>query len=110
MRISVQRFNPKTDGSPYFQDYEVPDEFSGRSASDILEYIFENMDPSLAFYSSCVRGLCGACGAVVNGKAGLLCMTRVDGDAKIEPLRGVKIVRDLVTNYKRDKGTLSLQR
>ena len=97
MKITVQRFNPKTDSGPHLQNYNVPDDLKGRTVSEALEYIFENIDPSLAFYRSCMRGLCGACGAVVNGKAGMLCMTRLKGDTRVEPLKHFKIVRDLVT-------------
>ena len=97
VKINIQRFNPKKDTAPYFQEYEVPEEFKEKTVSDTLEYIFRNLDPSLAFYRTCVRGVCGGCGGTVNGKSRMLCMTQTEDNMRIGPLKTFKVVRDLVT-------------
>jgi succinate dehydrogenase/fumarate reductase-like Fe-S protein len=95
-KITVEcfRLDPDMDPQPSFQKYEVPF-VRDSSVLDVLEYIYENIDPSLAFYASCRRGICGRCNIRVNGKARLSCGELVTGDLKLEPTRPKKVVRDL---------------
>jgi fumarate reductase iron-sulfur subunit len=105
-RISatVFRFNPETDSSPGFTVYDVP--FTpGMSAMTVLDYIYMNMDATLAYYdhAGCALGICGRCAARINGKPGLLCQTPVVDDVKIEPLSVKNVIRDLVVKRKGNK-------
>ncbi|RKX23513.1 MAG: succinate dehydrogenase/fumarate reductase iron-sulfur subunit, partial [Candidatus Zixiibacteriota bacterium] len=50
--FKIFRFNPERDNLPYFQDYEVPEQ-KGMTVLEAIFYILENIDPSLAFRSSC---------------------------------------------------------
>jgi len=69
--------------------YEVP--LNGEmSVLNVLDYIHENLDSSLFYYSCCRRGLCGECAVKVNGKRVLACETMVAGDIEIDPLIGKK--------------------
>jgi fumarate reductase iron-sulfur subunit len=99
--VEIQRYNPKTDDKPTLQKYEVP-HVEGSSVMNILDYIRENLDSTIAYQShtACHRGLCGRCTMMINGKPSLACVTDVEGDLKIEPLPRTKIIRDLVFTTK----------
>jgi len=97
IRVRVSRFDPKVDSSPHYQTYEVP--FEDRmTVMDVLDYIYENIDPSIAYHShtSCHRRVCARCMVVVNKKPGLSCHTEVAGDLTIDPLPRFEVIRDLV--------------
>lgn len=95
-KITVEcfRFDPERDTKPSLQKYEIP-YIKDSSVLNVLEYIYEHVDPSLAFYASCRRGICGRCNIRVNGKARLSCGELVTGDLKLEPTKPKKVVRDL---------------
>jgi len=57
----------------------------------------------LAFRFSCRVGMCGSCAVVVNGREQLACSTLVrtiGPELRIEPLRNLPVVRDLVADMK----------
>jgi succinate dehydrogenase/fumarate reductase-like Fe-S protein len=66
------------------------------SVLGVLSYIYENLDPSLAFYFSCRGRKCGGCTMLVNSKAVLACDVLASENMTIEPLPKRKIIRDLV--------------
>lgn len=100
MKVRIYRQNPEEGGEPFFQDYEVPVTTEDRyTVMDVLEYIYYNLDSSLAFYSHsvCNHGICGRCGVKINGKPGLACTHRVtEPELTLEPINS-RVVRDLVT-------------
>jgi succinate dehydrogenase/fumarate reductase iron-sulfur protein len=95
-KITVEcfRFNPEEDSEPTYKKYEIPF-VEDSSVLDALRYIYENLDPSLAFYSSCRRGVCARCNIRVNGKPCLACGEKVMGDLRLEPVKTDKVIRDL---------------
>jgi hypothetical protein len=97
IKAKILRFNPAVDEKPYYQTYDVPIE-SEMSVMDILDYIYYNIDSTLAYYShtACRRGVCGRCTLIINGRASLACQTTVHEDIIIEPLPNFKVIRDLV--------------
>lgn len=83
-----------------FQEYEVPVE-GETSLQDILMYISENIDPTLAFFkhAACRQGLCGRCTVRLNSKACLACTALVPADVgmvTVEPVSRERVVRDLL--------------
>ena len=76
-------------------------EYNLESAStllDALEQIKATQDATLSFSYGCRSGVCGSCGVRINGKEGLACTHKVfDGD-RVEPLKYLPIVRDLVVD------------
>ncbi len=93
----VLRFDPTIDEEPHFETYEVPKYKVGRQTlAKVLEYIFESIDPSLAYYVTCNRALCNGCVAMINGKAGLLCMTETTDEVTIEPAANHRVIKDLM--------------
>ena len=81
------------------QDFEVP-LTEGMSVLGALDYIYENLDATLAYYdhAACAQGICKTCLAKIDGKGGLLCQTLLKGDVTVEPAGRFKVVRDLVTD------------
>ncbi len=100
-KVKCTRFDPKVDKEVHYQTYEVPLEW-GMSVLNVLEYIFNNFDPTLAFYVSCRRGYCARCAVLLNGKAVLSCNTFATEDMTIEPIPG-KIIRDLFVDTTKRK-------
>jgi succinate dehydrogenase/fumarate reductase iron-sulfur protein len=62
-----------------------------RTVLDALELIRTNQKPDLIYRHSCHHGSCGTCGATVNGKPRLMCLTKlgdfVDEEIVVEPLK-----------------------
>ncbi len=95
--VKVFRYDPSSETEPSYDSYQVPLE-PGMSAMDVLDYIYQNLDGTLAYYdhAGCALGICVRCSGKINGKAGLLCQTIVDGDVIIDPASQRRVVRDLV--------------
>jgi fumarate reductase iron-sulfur subunit len=97
VRVTVSRYDPVTDEQPYPQTYEVP-LIQGMSVLDVLDYIYENLDGSLAYFdhAACQQAICRRCTLSINGRPALACQTLVDGDVTLMPLSKFPVVRDLV--------------
>ena len=97
IKTKVFRFNPDQDKEPFYQEYEMPWE-PGLTAMDVLDYIYQNVDGTLAYYdhAACKLGICARCTGRVNGKPGLLCQIEVSDNMVIDPVANKPIVRDLV--------------
>jgi len=93
--VKISRFDPSVDKTPHVETYKVP-LYKDIAVLGVLDYIYENIDSSLAYYQSCRGGGCGACTAIINGKPGLTCATLATEKMLIEPLKGFEIVKDLV--------------
>jgi succinate dehydrogenase / fumarate reductase iron-sulfur subunit len=102
MKVSVRilRFDPEKDKKPYWQQFEVEAEPTDR-VLDLLHYIRDEHDGTLAFRRSCGHGICGSDAMVINGKNRLACKTLVK-DLKqpitVEPLKGFRVIKDLVVD------------
>ena len=101
INVEVFRFDPTTDNEPRFQSYEVP-YMEGMSAMNALDYIYQNLDGTLAYYdhAGCDLGICARCTGKINGKAGLFCQTPVETDVRLEPTSTDKVIKDLVVKKK----------
>lgn len=100
MEFLIDRYNPEVDSDIRVQHYELPDEeISGdMMLLEALEKIRE-IDPTLAFRSSCKEGVCGSDGMNVNGKNRLSCITRVSelsSPVVLKPLPGLPVIKDLI--------------
>lgn len=95
--VTLFRFDPKTDAEPSYRTYRVPLE-PGMSAMNALDYIYQNLDPTIAYFdhAGCALGICARCTGRINGKTGLLCQTEVTGDVTLEPITKDRVVHDLV--------------
>ena len=97
VNIRVFRFDPEKDETSCYQDYTVP-LLEGMSAMDALDYIYQKLDSTVAYYdhAGCSLGICARCNGRINGKPGLFCQTPITGDATLEPLSADRVIKDLV--------------
>jgi succinate dehydrogenase / fumarate reductase iron-sulfur subunit len=81
------------------QDFNVP-YVEGMSVLDALIWIRSHEDPTLAIRYSCVNAnACNECSVMVDGEVTYACTARLTPKgAKVEPLEGKTIIRDLVTD------------
>lgn len=99
MEVKVWRAGGLKEG---FETFEVPGQES-QTVLDVVTWIQQNADPSLAYRFACRVGMCGSCAMMVNGKPRWTCRTHVqnvlkDGRLEIEPLRNLPVIRDLATD------------
>lgn len=101
MNVLIDRYRP-SEGDYIRSAYEMDGSVTGgMTVMDLLDYISQNIDPSLGYYrhSVCNHGVCGRCLLRINGKPALACTARVrdyEGDLLLEPADRSRAVRDLV--------------
>ncbi len=94
----VTRFDPDRDEAPKSQSYEVPVQPDWK-VLDALNYIKDEIDPTLSHRWSCRMAVCGSCGMDVDGEPKLTCKTALAdyGDTvEVGPLSNFPVIRDLV--------------
>lgn len=98
--ISIGRYDPETDAEPRWVDYTVPlDERT--TVLEALAYIYENIDPTLAFRFGCRFNSCGLCAVELNGRPRMACVASLKNGMKIAPLSRMPVLRDLVIDRSR---------
>ena len=110
--VKIFRYNPEKDQRGNYVTYKVEAEPTDRIL-DVLEYIKGKTDGALSFRRSCAHGVCGSDAMRINGRNRLACkvlVRDVGADITIEPLLGMKVVKDLIVdmepffdNYKKMK-------
>jgi succinate dehydrogenase / fumarate reductase iron-sulfur subunit len=99
IKYKVQRYDPEVDKKPHMQDFTVPFR-EGMTVLEGLIYIKENLDPTLAFRTSCRMGICGSCGMLINDYPFLACHTQIEefhtDKLTVKPLPNHPIIKDLV--------------
>lgn len=97
INVKISRGKGSDNVEPAYSSYTVPIE-EGMSVLDVLDYIYENLDSTISYYShtACKAGICSNCSVVVNGKVSLACQKEADGDMTIEPVKNLEVVKDLV--------------
>nr|WP_040487086.1 succinate dehydrogenase/fumarate reductase iron-sulfur subunit [Idiomarina sp. A28L] len=119
--VRVKRYLPeeqqKTQSEPFWQEFTVPFDES-TSVLDALNFIKEELDPSLSFRWSCRMAICGSCGFMLNGIPKLGCKeflrnysvrtspaqkntatnTSITASLTVEPLAHFTVERDLIVN------------
>ena len=99
IKLEVTRYAPERHQAPTSQSFEVPYR-KDWVVLDALNYIKDNLDGSLSYRWSCLMGICGSCGMMVNGEPKLTCATFLSkyapGPVRVEPLRYFPVVRDLI--------------
>ncbi len=100
LNLSIQRGDLET--GTHMEDYSIEVD-SKMVVLDALHVLQATQAPDLAIRWNCKAGKCGSCGAEVNGKPRLMCMTKltdIDTSNKvvIKPLHTFPLIRDLVTD------------
>ncbi len=99
MDVSVWRQDDRRRG---FEDFQVPSQES-QTILDVVTWIQQNADATLAYRFACRVGMCGSCAMMVNGEPRWTCRTHVQRVLKnnrleIAPLRNLPVIRDLATD------------
>lgn len=97
-QLDVKIWHGQDDGE--FRDYQIALR-DNQTVLDVVSEIQRHQAPDLAYRFACRVGVCGSCAMMVNGKPRWTCRTHVskvvgDGVLKIEPLRNLPKIRDLV--------------
>ena len=105
--LKISRYDPDSKKS-WVQDYRLK---AGRILrfTDLFRKINNEIDPSLAWNSSCEHAQCGTCAIKVNGKPLLACELLVENAVayfgtkvfEVEPITIAPVVRDLVVDLEK---------
>ena len=100
----IRRFDPERQSpTSYDQEYVLDTEPSDTVLDGLIK-IRDSIDESLTLRCSCRGSICGSCGMRINGQATLACKTKVismiseSGTIKIEPMKNMPVIKDLVTD------------
>lgn len=89
-----------------FETFDVPEQES-QTVLDVVAWIQQNAEPTLAYRYACRVGMCGSCAMMVNGAPRWTCRTHVKrvaepagGARRIEiaPLRNLPVIKDLAVD------------
>lgn len=98
--VEVFRYDPDTDESRF--DTFVREVDPKDRVLDILMAIKDEEDGTIAFRKSCAHGVCGSCAMEINGLNRLACQVLIQDlrskRIRIKPLRGLKVLRDLIVD------------
>ena len=89
MKITIKRDDD-------FVAYEV--DAPNATLLELLNKVKLEQDNTLSFSSGCRSSVCGSCSMRVNEVEVLACAYKVQDGDKIEPLKNMKVIRDLVVN------------
>ena len=98
--LKIRRFNPEKDPQPWWGEYAVEAEETDRLL-DALNSVKWYQDGSLSYRRSCAHGVCGSDAMLINGRNMLACKVLVKSLGQkitVEPLRGFKVVKDLIVD------------
>ena len=88
-----------------FIEYDV--DMQDATLLAVLEKIKTTQESSLAYSSGCRSSVCGSCGVRVNGKEVLACSYKVHDGDRVEPLKNMPLLRDLVVDMQKALETKS---
>ncbi len=100
VELKIKRYNPEQDKKPHWETYEVRVEDTDRVV-DALHEVKWHHDGTLSFRRSCVHGVCGSDAMVINGSNALACVLLVKDvgtNITVEPIRGLRVIKDLVVD------------
>ncbi len=97
--VKIQRTAVDAKAPVRMERFEVP-YFDQMDIIDVLRYIRDHIDPTLAFRYSCEEGKCGLCGVQVNDRPVLACKRVVSPgeNLTIAPLAGFPVIKDLLVD------------
>jgi succinate dehydrogenase/fumarate reductase-like Fe-S protein len=95
--VEVVRTDPRGSEPSRLDKFTVPFE-EGMRIVDALEYIFQELDHTLAYRCSCLISNCQICLIKANGKTVYACQEALANGMVLEPLPEFAPVRDLVTD------------
>ena len=102
MQVTVEifRYDPETEESRF--DTFVREVDPKDRILDVMMAIKDEEDGTIAFRKSCAHGVCGSDAMEINGLNRLACQVLVQDlkskRIRIEPIRGLKVLRDLIVD------------
>lgn len=103
--VKVLKCDPAIDTEPKYKAYSVP--YKGMTVLQVLKYIYESEDPTIAFRAGCDGvgpARCGACIMEVNGTPVLACQMLAVKEMVIRPHRKFTVIKDLVIDFELERG------
>ncbi len=99
LKVRFLQADPTVHNKPYYKTYRMSLSPEGIRAMTALDYIYQNLDSTLAYYdhAGCDCGVCARCTAKINGKVGLLCQTLLSADSILEPVSEKNVLKDFMT-------------
>ena len=82
-----------------FIEYDV--DMQDATLLELLNTIKTEQDSTLAYSSGCRSSVCGSCAVRVNDKEVLACSYKVQDGDRVEPLKNMLVLRDLVVDTER---------
>lgn len=100
--MSTETIQVSIDRGARTEAFDVPAHAS-QTVLDVVSWVQQNAEPSLAYRFACRVGMCGSCAMMVNGVPRWTCRTHVskvvrDGALHVGPLRNLPVIRDLVVD------------
>lgn len=98
--LKIFRYNPEVDTKWHYETYTLEAVETDR-VLDLLEKVKGYQDGTLTFRRSCAHGVCGSDALRINGRNMLACkalVRDVGTTITVEPLLGLKVVKDLVVD------------
>ncbi|MDZ7800866.1 MAG: succinate dehydrogenase iron-sulfur subunit [Trueperaceae bacterium] len=98
--MKIKRFDPDKDTKSHWEEYRVEARPTDR-VLDVLHHIKWELDGTLTFRRSCAHGICGSDAMMINGVNRLACkllVRDVGTDVRIEPLRGLPVIKDMIVD------------
>ena len=92
MKVSIKREYD-------FIEYDV--DMQDATLLELLNTIKTEQDSTLAYSSGCRSSVCGSCAVRVNDKEVLACSYKVQDGDRVEPLKNMLVLRDLVVDMER---------
>ena len=103
--VKIFRFDPQIDKEPRYDSFHVPVN-EASTVLDVLQYIYERFDQTLAFRYGCKKGKCGSCPVALNGRPVFSCREPAMADMTIVPHPKFEVIKDLVVDFDRVIGTV----
>ena len=101
LTVKFFRFDPEKDKQARLENFEIPFDQEIR-VIDVIHYIQENYDGTVAFRANCRAGRCGSDAVEVDGIPVLACKHKIRKGTKeisISPLKAFPVIKDLVVDF-----------
>src|SRR3954447_18628947 len=103
--LKLRRYSPESGDAAYWESFTLDLEPQRSVLEGILQARGEQ-DGSIGIRCSCRAAICGSCGGMINGKAGLACHTHLSDaleDARgdeivVEPFNNMPVIKDLIVD------------
>ena len=100
LKLRIRRYQPERNPKAWWDEYELEMGPMDRLL-DALNEVKWHHDGTLAMRRSCAHGICGSDAMLINGRNALACKAMVKDiapKARVEPLRGLPVIRDLIVD------------